>query len=202
MICRRIHILAAIAFVLSATRVVLASRVELYHLPGFHEPFSAISHIVGFVLFVYLGWRLCWRGYRYCCEHGHPKKGRMLVLGLYAFSCILLMSMSALFHMVVRNGAAHRVMERLDHSAIFILIAGTITPIQGLLFRGRCRAAAASAAPALPGRLRSLLAWGRAAPARSLRSGPKPGVLSPKTPLLGSPMARTSPFTDPPGLRR
>ena len=44
--------------------------------------------------------------------------------------------MSGVYHMMVRGGIAHQVMGRLDHSAIFILIAGTFTPIHGLLFRG------------------------------------------------------------------
>jgi hemolysin III len=38
--------------------------------------------------------------------------------------------------MVERGGVAHRVMERLDHGAIFILIAGTLTPVHGILYCG------------------------------------------------------------------
>lgn len=135
----RIHVVAAFAFLLCAARMVLAAKPELFHLPGFHEPFSAISHLVGVILFFFLGWKLLRRGYQYSHEQGHRKSGRMVVLGVYATSCVLLMSMSAVFHMVVRDGPAHRVMERLDHSAIFLLIAGTMTPIQGLLFRGKFR---------------------------------------------------------------
>src|SRR5206468_263534 len=37
------------------------------------------------------------------------------------------------------GGTPHRVMERLDHGAIFVLIAGTFTPTHGLLFRGPLR---------------------------------------------------------------
>jgi channel protein (hemolysin III family) len=52
---------------------------------------------------------------------------------------VLLFSMSGVFHMTRPNGTAHLVMQRLDHGAIFVLIAGTFTPIHGLLFRGRLR---------------------------------------------------------------
>jgi channel protein (hemolysin III family) len=38
--------------------------------------------------------------------------------------------------MMVRGGTASRVLERLDHGAIFILIAGTFTPALGILFHG------------------------------------------------------------------
>lgn len=136
---QRIHYLAATAFCLSAARVVLGYSVELYHLPGFHEPFSAISHLVGVILFACLGIALLRRGLQTCRAFAIPTTGRMFVLSLYSIACVLLMSMSAVFHMVVRGDSAHRVMERLDHSAIFILIAGTYTPVQGLLFRGWAR---------------------------------------------------------------
>lgn len=104
---------------------------ELYHLPGFHEPFSAISHLLGAVVFLVLGFLLLWRG--------RGDTARLIFLGVYAGSCVLLLSMSAVFHMVERVGPAHRVMERLDHGAIFLLIAGSFTPAHGLLFRGRLR---------------------------------------------------------------
>ena len=36
--------------------------LNLYHLPGFHEPFNALSHLVGAVLFCVLGFLLLRRG--------------------------------------------------------------------------------------------------------------------------------------------
>jgi channel protein (hemolysin III family) len=100
----------------------------LYHLPGFHEPFSAMSHLAGAVLFLVLGYLLLRRGW--------GDRTRVLLLGIYAISCVVLLSLSSVYHMVVRGGTAHQVMERLDHGAIFLLIAGTFTPVHGLLFRG------------------------------------------------------------------
>lgn len=104
---------------------------ELYHLPGFHEPFSAISHLLGAVAFLIQGLMLLGRG--------RGDRTRMVYLGIYAGACVLLMSMSGVYHMMVRGGVAHRVMERLDHAAIFVLIAGTFTPTLGILFRGWLR---------------------------------------------------------------
>jgi channel protein (hemolysin III family) len=104
---------------------------ELAHLVGFYEPFSAISHLLGAVAFTVLGVMLLKRG-RGC-------RARATFLGVYAFSAVLLMSMSGLYHMMEFGGAAHAVLRRLDHCAIFILIAGTFTPIHGLLFRGVLR---------------------------------------------------------------
>lgn len=104
---------------------------ELYSLPGFHEPFSAISHLFGAVLFLVLGVLLLRRG--------RGNRERLLYLGVYAFSCVFLLAMSGVYHMMVRGGTARLVMERLDHGAIFILIAGTFTPAHGILFRGPLR---------------------------------------------------------------
>jgi channel protein (hemolysin III family) len=86
---------------------VLEPEPVLYHLPGFHEPFSAMSHLLGALVFLILGFVFLVRG--------------------------------RLYHMMIRGGAAHQVMERLDHGAIFILIAGTFTPVLGILFHGWLR---------------------------------------------------------------
>ncbi len=104
---------------------------ELYHLPWFYEPFSAISHMGGAVLFLALGAALLWRG--------RGNRARLVFLGIFAGANLLQFSMSGLFHMLARGGTAHRVFERLDHGAIFILIAGTFTPVHGLLFQGWLR---------------------------------------------------------------
>ncbi len=100
----------------------------LYPLPGFHEPFSAMSHLLGAFVFFLLGVLLLGRGSRY--------RPGFIYLAVYAFSVVLLFAMSGVYHMMVRGGSAHRVFERLDHSAIFILIAGSFTPALGILFRG------------------------------------------------------------------
>ena len=104
---------------------------ELYHLPGFYEPFSAISHLFGAVVFSALGLLLLRRA-------GGDRE-RLIFLGVYVASCVFALSMSTLFHMLVRGGRGHRVVELLDHGAIFLFIAGSFTPAHGLLFRGWLR---------------------------------------------------------------
>jgi channel protein (hemolysin III family) len=104
---------------------------ELVHLPGLHEPFSAISHLLGAAAFVILGFVLVRRG--------SGDRARMAALGIYACACVLLLSTSGVYHMLARGSGAHRVMGRLDHGAIFVLIAGTFTPTLFILFRGWLR---------------------------------------------------------------
>jgi channel protein (hemolysin III family) len=59
-----------------------------------------------------------------------------LLLGVFAFACVFLLSMSGVYHLLSPGGAGREVMRRLDHAAIFILIAATFTPIHGILFSG------------------------------------------------------------------
>jgi channel protein (hemolysin III family) len=109
----------------------LLARNDLYSLPGFFDPVSSISHLLGAVVFALLAPALVRRG------RGDP--ARVAFLGVYAFSCVFLLSMSAAYHMLPVGTGGRAVMERLDHGAIFVLIAGTFTPAHGILFRGPLR---------------------------------------------------------------
>jgi channel protein (hemolysin III family) len=101
---------------------------KIYNLPGFYEPFSVLSHLGAAVLFVVLGNRLLKRGRGDALLRG--------ALGVYAGSCIFLFTMSGIYHMLTAESPARSLMARVDHSAIFVLIAGTYTPVHALLFRG------------------------------------------------------------------
>jgi hemolysin III len=73
--------------------------------------------------------------------------GTLLVLGaattrasvaaaIYAASVSALFGVSALYHRGSWNGPARRRMRRLDHAMIFLLIAGTYTPVGLLVLNG------------------------------------------------------------------
>jgi hemolysin III len=55
---------------------------------------------------------------------------------VYALAVSALLGTSALYHRVTWRPAARRWMRRLDHSMIFVLIAGTYTPVALLALRG------------------------------------------------------------------
>jgi hemolysin III len=60
-----------------------------------------------------------------------------LAAAIYAFSVAALFGVSALYHRITwASAAARRWMRRLDHSAIFVLIAGTYTPFALLVLDG------------------------------------------------------------------
>ena len=66
-----------------------------------------------------------------------PSGRAALAAGIYALSVALLFGASALYHRITwASAAARRWMRRIDHSAIFVLIAGTYTPFALLTLDG------------------------------------------------------------------
>ena len=67
------------------------------------------------------------------------------VTAVYCATVTLLFSTSALYHRRAWGPRAHAVMKRLDHSMIFVFIAGTYTPIAVLTLPGATRIAVLAA---------------------------------------------------------
>lgn len=59
-----------------------------------------------------------------------------LAASIYAAAVSALLGTSALYHRVTWRPSARRWMRRLDHSMIFVLIAGTYTPVALLALKG------------------------------------------------------------------
>ncbi len=100
----------------------------IHPIPGFSEPFSSLSHLLPIGVFAGLGIALLMR------SRGHA--ARVASLAVYVFACVFLLAMSGVFHLLEPGGTPRLVLQRLDHAAIFIQIAGTFTPLHILLFRG------------------------------------------------------------------
>jgi len=58
---------------------------------------------------------------------------------VYGIAATLLYLTSATYHVFARSPEARRILQRLDHSMIFVLIAGTFTPVSLLLLDGGWR---------------------------------------------------------------
>ena len=101
---------------------------QWYSLPGFNQPMSSMSHLLGAVVYLVLAvflLRAAW--WRRACFFNAL---------LFSFAVVTLLSLSGVYHMFSPEGQAGRVMIRLDVAAIFFLIAATFTPVHGLLFTG------------------------------------------------------------------
>jgi hemolysin III len=97
----------------------------------FRNPVSAGTHLLWCILGVYvtaLLWRLS-RGDRL----------RQLSTGAFGLSMVLLYGASGAYHAVPRWEPLLPYLQKLDHSAIYVLIAGTYTPVFAVLLSGRLR---------------------------------------------------------------
>ena len=96
------------------------------------EPVSELTHLAGvllalialIVLLTRTGGRL----------------DQLVAFGIFGLSLIALYSASALYHLLPVSPAATARLRRLDHMTIFILIAGTYTPVCVLALEGGWRA--------------------------------------------------------------
>jgi len=65
---------------------------------------------------------------------GYP--GRRLVLTIYASCVVAVLAISGIYHSLDPNDPARMFMQRVDHCAIWCLIAGTFTGINGVMWKG------------------------------------------------------------------
>lgn len=97
----------------------------------FREPVSGFTHMAGAILsligLIILGVNALYnRGIIY-----------FVVFGVFGVSLILLYSASTIYHLVRLSEKAIKILRRLDHSMIYVLIAGTYTPICLIALKGR-----------------------------------------------------------------
>jgi hemolysin III len=105
-----------------------APRLDIEQAIRNRPQLRGVTHQWAFFVFVVLGVVLVVTA---------PPGRATLAAAIYAASVALLFGISALYHRVTwRTPNARRWMRRLDHSAIFLLIAGTYTPFALLVLDG------------------------------------------------------------------
>lgn len=97
----------------------------------FRNPVSAGTHLLWCIFGMYIT-ALLWR-------LGRGDRLRQLSTGIFGLSMVLLYGASGLYHAVLGPERLLFYLRRLDHSAIYVLIAGTYTPVFAVLLRGRLR---------------------------------------------------------------
>jgi hemolysin III len=88
---------------------------------GLTHFFTAIAAVGGLIALLIIGW-------------GNP--GKAVSLSVYGVSVILLFAASATYHLVKARPKVIEILRKFDHSAIYLLIAGTYTPICFNMFTG------------------------------------------------------------------
>ncbi|MDH5516808.1 MAG: hemolysin III family protein [Gammaproteobacteria bacterium] len=102
--------------------------MTIFSIPGFSDPFSSISHFLGAIFFLVYGIKLI--------KLSRQNISHLLTTIVFVFSAVFLLSMSSIYHLLEHQSTARDVLQRLDHAGIFALIAGTFTPVHGVLFKG------------------------------------------------------------------
>lgn len=88
-----------------------------------NEPLSALTHLLGFLLSIAALIVMI----VYATNHGSP--AHVVGFTIFGSSLILLYFASSLYHFFPQQTKIKQVFQRLDHAMIFVLIAGTYTPI-------------------------------------------------------------------------
>jgi hemolysin III len=97
----------------------------------FREPASGFSHLVGAVLALVGLIFLLYNGIK------NQNVWQIVSFSIFGASAILLYSTSAIYHLVKASEKVITLLRKLDHMMIFVLIAGTYTPICLTLLRGK-----------------------------------------------------------------
>ena len=88
---------------------------------GYTHLVAALAGVIGIILLLILS------------KDDAPKQ---ISLAVYGTSLVLLFTASAAYHLVIAKPAAIENLRKFDHSAIYLLIAGTYTPICFNMFGG------------------------------------------------------------------
>ena len=95
------------------------------------DPGSAITHFIGTVMAICGAIPLLIKAAR------EPGRVYLISLAVYAISLILLYAASTTYHTFDISAKVNTVLKKIDHMMIFILIAGSYTPICLITLNGR-----------------------------------------------------------------
>jgi hemolysin III len=96
----------------------------------FREPVSAWTHCVGMILAI--------PATMFLCRKARGSRSRQIGLFVFGLSLFLCYAASTLFH-AVHDPDYIRIFHKLDHVGIYLLIAGTYTPVIMTILRGPWR---------------------------------------------------------------
>lgn len=92
------------------------------------EPVNGLSHLVAAIVSLV--------GLIALLVIGHANTGKEVSLLIYGVTLVLLFTASATYHLVSAKRRVTAVLRKLDHAAIYLLIAGTYTPFCYNMFSG------------------------------------------------------------------
>ena len=98
---------------------------------GLNDPVASLTHLFGAATFLVLSIPMIRRSV--------GSRVKWISLAVFAVSAVMLLMASGIFHALPSDTPGRDIFKRLDHASIFVLIAGTMTPIHAILFKGFMR---------------------------------------------------------------
>lgn len=95
------------------------------------DPGSAITHFIGMLMAVFAAVPLLIKA-----AH-EPSRIYIISIAIYAVSLIFLYAASTTYHTFDRSPKINTILKKIDHMMIFVLIAGSYTPICLLVLKGK-----------------------------------------------------------------
>lgn len=95
---------------------------------GITDPVSALTHLAGAGVALAATTHLVGRA--------SARPVAAASLAVFAAACVFLFATSGIYHVFDHGTATRELFRRLDHAAIFVLIAATFTPVHAIVFRG------------------------------------------------------------------
>ena len=93
----------------------------IHAIAGFAEPLASWLHLLAAVVALVLTYTLVRAGRTLAARTG---------IGVFSVGAVFLFAMSGTYHLLPMETTARAVLLRLDHAAIWVMIAGTITALQ------------------------------------------------------------------------
>ena len=95
------------------------------------DPGSAITHFIGMLMAAFAATPLLIRA------ASNPDKIHLISLSIFIISMILLYAASTTYHTLNLSERTNRILRKIDHCMIFMLIAGSYTPVCLIVLGGK-----------------------------------------------------------------
>lgn len=95
------------------------------------DPGSAITHFIGMLMAIFAAFPLLIKA-----AH-EPSRIYLISLAIYAVSLILLYAASTTYHTFDLSERVNTILKKIDHMMIFVLIAGSYTPVCLIVLGGK-----------------------------------------------------------------
>ena len=94
------------------------------------DPGSAVTHFIGMLMAMFAAVPLLIKAAR------EPDRIHLIALAIFIVSMILLYAASTTYHTLDLSERTNKILKKIDHMMIFILIAGTYTPVCVIVIGG------------------------------------------------------------------